>query len=238
MTLLVLVAALGKKITLIKIIMIRLLTCVMLCTWCNLTFAQEEPMSIKDFQGIWQGNEPIGHEEDDRTTNYLVYKDNKMLYINTAMDDVFSVMNFGLWSGANVPKSCRELKTKGTKYYQCMGSLEPDKFHVAFYSDTELEYANNTVFIKLALPDKLLLRYLKKRGIKDNRDYIKELLGISFKKIKEPKVMIYSSINQISKAYLLQNDEVEVLETKDSWIRIRYYGTKVTEGWIKANQIQ
>jgi hypothetical protein len=29
-----------------------------------------------------------------------------------------------------------------------------------------------------------------------------------------------------------------VLETKDSWIRIRYYGTKVTEGWIKANQIQ
>ena len=218
--------------------MIRLLLCMMLCTWWNWTFAQKEPMSIKDFQGVWQGNEPIGNEEVDRTTRYLIYKDNKVLDCDISIVQLIGVTNFGLWSGANDPKSCRELKAKGTKYYECMGSAEPDEFNVAFYSDTELEYANNTVFIKLALPDKLLLRYLKKRGIKDNRDYIKELLGISFKKIKEPKVMIYSSISQISKAYLLQNDEVEVLETKDSWIRIRYYGTKVTEGWIKANQIQ
>jgi len=31
---------------------------------------------------------------------------------------------------------------------------------------------------------------------------------------------------------------VEVLETKDIWIKIRYYGNKTIEGWIKKSDVE
>jgi len=38
--------------------------------------------------------------------------------------------------------------------------------------------------------------------------------------------------------YLLKNDEVEVLEEKEDWLRIRYYGKKTIEGWIKKSDVE
>jgi SH3-like domain-containing protein len=37
--------------------------------------------------------------------------------------------------------------------------------------------------------------------------------------------------------YLIKGDEVEVLEEKGEWLKIRYYGKKVVEGWIKRSDV-
>ncbi|SMO52733.1 SH3 domain-containing protein [Solitalea koreensis] len=59
------------------------------------------------------------------------------------------------------------------------------------------------------------------------------------KKIYTPKSTIYSSINppRPTKMYLIQGNEVEVLEEKGEWIRIRFYGKKTIEGWIKRTDV-
>jgi SH3-like domain-containing protein len=38
--------------------------------------------------------------------------------------------------------------------------------------------------------------------------------------------------------YLIKNDVVEVLEEQEDWLRIRYYGKKVIEGWIKKSDVE
>ena len=58
-----------------------------------------------------------------------------------------------------------------------------------------------------------------------------------FKPINK-KAFIYNSINVLSKMYLLKGDEVEIVEEKKEWLRIRYYGKKVIEGWIKQGDIE
>ena len=42
----------------------------------------------------------------------------------------------------------------------------------------------------------------------------------------------------MSKNYLKKGDEVEVLEEKNIWLKIRFYGSKIIEGWIKKSDIE
>ncbi|AFK01923.1 SH3 type 3 domain protein [Emticicia oligotrophica DSM 17448] len=58
------------------------------------------------------------------------------------------------------------------------------------------------------------------------------------KRIKSSKSIINSSPNIPNKMYLLKGDEVEILEEQDDWLRIRYYGKKTIEGWIKRSDIE
>ncbi|WP_435357990.1 hypothetical protein [Emticicia sp. SJ17W-69] len=57
-------------------------------------------------------------------------------------------------------------------------------------------------------------------------------------KIIVTKSTIYSIPNKPSKMYLLKNDEVEILEEKDEWLKIRFYGKKIIEGWIKKSDVE
>lgn len=73
----------------------------------------------------------------------------------------------------------------------------------------------------------------------------KEIIGvvkkIKFKIIKKiivKKTIIYSLPDISTKMYLLKNDEVELLEEKDEWLKIRYYGKKIIEGWIKKSDVE
>lgn len=52
------------------------------------------------------------------------------------------------------------------------------------------------------------------------------------------KTIIYSSQNTPTKMYLLKGDEVEIIEEKDDWLKIRYYGKKTIEGWIKKSDVE
>jgi hypothetical protein len=67
-------------------------------------------------------------------------------------------------------------------------------------------------------------------------DQIYKLL-FSTKKI-ERKSYIYLKPNNISNMYLIKGDEVEIIEEKENWLKIRYYGKKTIEGWIKKSDVE
>ena len=58
------------------------------------------------------------------------------------------------------------------------------------------------------------------------------------KKIIVSKATIYITPNTSSKMYLLKGDVVEILQEKDDWLQIRYYGKKTIEGWIKKSDVE
>ena len=57
-----------------------------------------------------------------------------------------------------------------------------------------------------------------------------------FKKVTS-KTMINLSPNNPTKMYLIKGDEVGILEEQGEWFKIRYYGKKVVEGWIKRSDV-
>ena len=57
------------------------------------------------------------------------------------------------------------------------------------------------------------------------------------KKIKQEKVFIFLNPDKVTKMYLVKGDEVEILEKIDNWFKVRYYGKKIIEGWIKQVDI-
>ena len=59
----------------------------------------------------------------------------------------------------------------------------------------------------------------------------------SIKKIRD-KVFLHTTPNKSTKMYLLKGDEVEIIEEKDEWLKIRYYGKKTIEGWIKKSDVE
>jgi hypothetical protein len=66
-------------------------------------------------------------------------------------------------------------------------------------------------------------------------------LGIKsaeIKKIRISRSLINSSVNTPTKMYLIKNDEVEILEEKGEWLKVRYYGKKTIEGWIKKSDVE
>lgn len=73
---------------------------------------------------------------------------------------------------------------------------------------------------------KTIIEYLKRNNI------------IPFRKISSQKTYIYSETKSRSKSYLIKDDEVEILEEKDNWLKIRYYGQKIVEGWIKKSDVE
>ncbi len=79
---------------------------------------------------------------------------------------------------------------------------------------------------------------LNARGKKDKRNYLSEFLKISLKGIKPSKSLINSIPNKPTKMYLIKGDEVEILEEKGEWLKIRYYGKKTIEGWIKKSDVE
>lgn len=69
------------------------------------------------------------------------------------------------------------------------------------------------------------------------QDFIIELKKDVLKPILADKATIYSAPNKPTKMYLVKGDEVECLEEKESWYKIRYYGKKTIEGWVKKEDI-
>jgi hypothetical protein len=58
------------------------------------------------------------------------------------------------------------------------------------------------------------------------------------KTILVTKSNLFSTPNVSTKMYLVKGDEIEILEKKSEWLKIRYYGKKIVEGWIKNSDIE
>ncbi len=66
----------------------------------------------------------------------------------------------------------------------------------------------------------------------------KECSNTDVLKIMVTKSTINSIPNKPTKMYLLKGDEVEVLEERGKWLKVRYYGKKTIEGWIKKGDVE
>ncbi len=78
---------------------------------------------------------------------------------------------------------------------------------------------------------------LKKNNPKDYEFLIK-FLDIDFKTITVQKSIIHSAPNQPTQMYLIKGDEVEFLEEQGEWYKIRFYGKKTIEGWIRKSDVE
>lgn len=70
------------------------------------------------------------------------------------------------------------------------------------------------------------------------QDFIKYLRKDKKKVIIKNKTIINTSLAEPTKMYLIKGDEVEILEEKGEWLKIRYYGKKTIEGWIKNSDVE
>ena len=75
------------------------------------------------------------------------------------------------------------------------------------------------------------LKKLYHRGKKDNRNYIKDYLGIKVAEIATAKSIVYSLPDKPTVTRLSKGDVVTVLEEKGSWLKVDYGAD--TPGWIK-----
>jgi len=59
-----------------------------------------------------------------------------------------------------------------------------------------------------------------------------------YEKIKVSKSYILTELGKRTDKYLVIGDEVEIVKEKDGLIKIRYYGKKNIEGWIKKTDVK
>lgn len=87
------------------------------------------------------------------------------------------------------------------------------------------------------IPDYVLLSL---RNNKEDWQWYLDFVKHKEFKIKASKSFIYSipDSNKQTKIYLIKGDDVEVLEEKNDWLHIRYYGKKAIEGWIKNTEVE
>jgi len=76
-----------------------------------------------------------------------------------------------------------------------------------------------------------------KNNIEDWKKYL-DFIGHQEKHIKSEKSTIYTSPNIPTKMYLVKSNEVEIIEEKDKWLKIRYYSKKSIEGWVKKEDVE
>lgn len=55
---------------------------------------------------------------------------------------------------------------------------------------------------------------------------------------KNDTVIIFNSKLNPTYNKLLKNEEVEILEIKDNWAKIRYWGKVLLKGWVKTNELK
>lgn len=135
----------------------------------------------------------------------------------------------------------QELKKNGVFFCICTKEKEMLTCNYPEYDEADSTFSFHGTdvfdFNKIDQIPIFLIKTLLKKGQEDNQDYLKEFLNIDFKEIKSNKSIVHVLPNQPTKMYLLKNDEVEILEEKSSWLKIRYYGKKTIEGWIKKEDV-
>ncbi|RRB02831.1 hypothetical protein [Larkinella rosea] len=214
----------------------------------------EEKPSIEKLQGVWKFQ--FTRKGESKTFEaYRIIKQNKLLEIfnDTSYKEIRTRLAYiGFWDNNEYPKNINKFNKNGHILYYIdipnnidtlvnitnirrsnwltfneNGKLEQDYFFSYGLSSIPDEYIRIN-----ALPLTIVLR------IKQNIDLWKEYKKlINLKKIMH-KSTIYLSPSIPTKRYLLKNDLVEILEEKSQWIRIRYYGTRLIEGWAKVMDIE
>ena len=202
-------------------------------------------------------NNLIGYwQNQDEKTIYYVFSQNKVVDISIYKDGqiVDSYYTYGFSDELKL-KNINDLKDAGMFYYEVneddfqekykekdgtysgiqanVIQMDEDKNRFQIYDP--LRPGQRGIYKRIKqLPSKLEA-VLKSKNIiinstikEDKAKYI----------VKVTKSIIYSTPNKPTKMYLLKGDEVEILQEKDDWLQIRYYGKKTIEGWIKKSDVE
>jgi hypothetical protein len=222
--------------------------------------------NFKNLQGIWEFTPPT-FDYDSTWLLFKNNKSLEITYWNeTKKSSIYGkpYTYYGFWDtsyfgGVSKPKQISELKPKGRYIlfydklikdlneenkigYDTLGNLyRPTRgCDWGFINDgNEIEFnfgpQPDTYKRVTKIPDYVLIS-LKKNNEHWQR-YL-EFLGEKEGSIHVQKSFIYSQPNKQTKMYLLKDDEVEIIEKKEDWLHIRYYGKKVVEGWIKKSDVE
>ncbi|MDI9866762.1 SH3 domain-containing protein [Flectobacillus longus] len=106
-------------------------------------------------------------------------------------------------------------------------------------SDTSFSFSGTDIFdftFKRKINKKTYSQIIKVLS-EEQYNYFRELLYYT-SYVKNIKAYLYSNKVIPTKMYLIKGDEVEILEEKGEWLKIRYYGKKTIEGWIKRSDVE
>lgn len=175
----------------------------------------------------------------DRNNQSLIgaYKKN----FNILPNEEVRMVNFDVPEDMNIEIMTEQKNENDYFYYDgtlCYLGIEPEDVPSKVGSRFELINSNVFVYNKVERLPNEYLRALYKKGKKDNKDYLKNFFNMDFKEIKIPKSIIHSAPNQPTKMYLIKGDEVEFLEEQGEWYKIRFYGKKTIEGWVRKSDVE
>ena len=204
--------------------------------------------SKKDLIGYWQSQ--------DDTTNYFVFSKEQSIRFSISakygVTDLYYTYGF---SDELKLKNINDLKDAGIFYYEVneddfqekykekdgtysgiqANVIQMDEDKKGFQIYDPLRPGQRGTYKRIKQLPLKLENILKSKNIiidsiiKENKaKYI----------VKVTKSIIYCTPNKPTKMYLLKGDVVEILQEKDDWLQIRYYGKKTIEGWIKKSDVE
>ena len=62
--------------------------------------------------------------------------------------------------------------------------------------------------------------------------------GYNTFRITKSKATLHSSLSVPTKMYLLKGDDVELIDREGDWLKIRFRGKRVVEGWLKKSDVE
>ena len=62
--------------------------------------------------------------------------------------------------------------------------------------------------------------------------------GYNTFRLTKSKIILYTSPNLPTKMYLLKGDDVELIDREGDWLKIRFRGKRVVEGWLKRSDVE
>ncbi|MFT3737198.1 MAG: SH3 domain-containing protein [Breznakibacter sp.] len=218
--------------------------------------AQEKPQGkFSLIQGIWERNELSGIEKSFKIINktntlgisYSIHAPDNIELFLVESTEGFQNRHYKEFDSIDV----NSLKEDDGKYYTIILNnkyikngwikkkycIVPDYFEcdgilMSINSGQLVEYEKITRLPSVAL------KLLYNRGLNDNRNYIKEYLGIEVEEIKSDKSIIFSNPETATKMYLTKGDVVTILEKKGNWLKIEFFGTKLVTGWIRQTDVK
>ena len=209
------------------------------------TLSQNDPSkkcSLIGMQGIWHAYEYIKEPFPDVSTEFMIIKGSKRIKFDIK-DKSFEFSYIGFQNHQFI----NQISTKFTKdslmnigqYFTIVveknETIDIDRVFACEPNRIFLFYTSYERIDSLTRP---IVYLLYRQGMINHQNYLKEFLDKTFTKITTSKVSICTTPAIFSKVYLLRGNVVEVLETKDTWIKIRYYGNKTIEGWIRKNDVE
>jgi hypothetical protein len=203
--------------------------------------------SRKDFVGSWQSQDDI--------TNYFVFSKEQSIRVSISakygITDLY--FTYGFCDELKL-KSINDLKDEGYYYFE----VEPSNFQEKYKNKDgtyrgiqaniiQMEEDKNSFQIYDPMRPGQRGTYKRVNKLPEKLDSILKSKGIVIPitnkneklKIKISKSRIYTKPNVASKMFLVQGDEVSVLEEKSGWLHILYMTAKNKEikGWIKKEDM-